>query len=99
MFQNFPLPAMHEVRDSSSGVTPCIVMKNDGVLNHQCCIFSSALGDYDLFAKLKEPLRGTRYKIRDELIRAIGQSLRNINKDGRVDGVRRLPNIWQGNDK
>ena len=32
MFENLPLPATQEVRDSSSGVTPCIVMKNDGVL-------------------------------------------------------------------
>ena len=49
--------------------------------------------DYDLFAKVKEPLRGTRYNTRDELIRAIGRSIRNINKDGRADGVRRLLNI------
>ncbi|KAJ4434584.1 hypothetical protein ANN_23146 [Periplaneta americana] len=25
----------------------------------------------------------------------LGRSIRNINKDGRADGVRRLPNIWQ----
>ena len=35
MFQNLPFPVAQEVRDSSSGVTPCIVMKNDGVLHHQ----------------------------------------------------------------
>ncbi|KAJ4426936.1 hypothetical protein ANN_26735 [Periplaneta americana] len=51
--------------------------------------------DYDLFTEVKEPLRGTRYNTRDELIRAKGRSIRNINKDGRADGVRRLPNIWQ----
>ncbi|KAJ4426670.1 hypothetical protein ANN_26468 [Periplaneta americana] len=51
--------------------------------------------DYDLFTKVKEPLRGTRYNTRDELIRAIGRSIRNINKDRRADGVRRLPNIWK----
>ncbi|KAJ4441771.1 hypothetical protein ANN_11629 [Periplaneta americana] len=51
--------------------------------------------DYDLFTKVKELLRGIRYNTRDELIRAIGRSIRNINKDGRADGVRRLPNIWQ----
>ncbi|KAJ4449293.1 hypothetical protein ANN_00691 [Periplaneta americana] len=51
--------------------------------------------DYDLFTKVKEPLRGTRYNTRDELIRALGRSIRNINKDGRADDVRRLPNIWQ----
>ena len=35
MFQNLPLPVVQEVRDSSSGVTPCIVMKNNGVMYHQ----------------------------------------------------------------
>ena len=49
--------------------------------------------DYDLFAKVKEPLRGTRYNTRDELIRAIGRSLRNINKEARAHGVLLLPNI------
>ena len=53
--------------------------------------------DYDLFAKVKEPLRGIRYSTRDELIRAIWRSIQNIKKDVsiRADGVRRLPNIWQ----
>ena len=40
MFQNLTLPATQEVRDSSS-VTPCIVMKNDGVLYHQVSSFSA----------------------------------------------------------
>ena len=40
MFQNPQLPAAQEVRDNSSGVTPCIVMKNDGVLYHQMSSFS-----------------------------------------------------------
>ena len=34
MFQNLPLSAAQEVRDSSSGITPCIVLKNVGVLYH-----------------------------------------------------------------
>ena len=36
MFQNLPLPAAQEVHDSSSDVTTCIVMKNDGVLYTKC---------------------------------------------------------------
>ena len=51
--------------------------------------------DCDLFAEVKEPLRGTRYNTRDELICAIWRSTRIINKGGRADGIRRLPNIWQ----
>ena len=49
--------------------------------------------DYNLFAKVKEPLRGTRYNTRDELIRTVGRLIRNINKDRRFDGVQRLSNI------
>ena len=35
------------------------------------------------------------HNTRDEFIRAIGRSVRNINKYGLAYGVRRLPNIWQ----
>ena len=51
--------------------------------------------DYDLLAKVKEPLRGTWDNTRDEFIRVIGRSIRRINKDGTADVVLRLPNIWQ----
>ena len=39
MFQNLPLPAAQEVRNSS-GVTLCIVMKNIGFVYHQVLSFS-----------------------------------------------------------
>ena len=35
MFQNLPLPAAQEVRDSNSGVTICIVLMKDAVQYHQ----------------------------------------------------------------
>jgi hypothetical protein len=54
-----------------------------------------SLCDYDFFAKMKEPLRGTRYNTREEIIRAVGRSLLDINRSGRADGVRRLPQVWQ----
>ena len=44
--------------------------------------------------KVKEPLRGVLYNTRDELIRAIGRSIRKIHGYGRADGWR-LPNIWR----
>ena len=40
MFENLPLSTAQEVCDSSSGVTPCIVMKDDGALYHQVSSFS-----------------------------------------------------------
>ena len=51
--------------------------------------------DNDLSAKVKEPMRRTRYKRRGELIRDIERSIRNMNNDGRTDGVLHLPNIWE----
>jgi hypothetical protein len=54
-----------------------------------------SLYDYDLFVKMKEPLRGTRYSTGEEIIRAVGWSLLNINRSGRADGIRRRPQIWQ----
>ena len=70
-------------------------MKNDRVLYHQVHSFLMSPCNYDLFAKVKEPLWRTGYTIRDELICALGRSIWNINKNVRADGVRRPPNIWQ----
>ena len=39
-----------------------------------------SLCDYDLFAKMKEPLRGIRYNTREAIIRAVGRSLLDINR-------------------
>jgi hypothetical protein len=45
---------------------------------------------------MKEPLRGIRYNnTREAIIRAVGRSLLDINRSGRANGVRRLPQIWQ----
>jgi hypothetical protein len=35
-----------------------------------------------------EPLRGTRYSTREEIIGAVGQSLLDINRSGRAEGVK-----------
>jgi hypothetical protein len=45
-------------------------------------------------SKMKEPLQATYYNTREEIIRAIGRSLLDINRSGRADGIR-LPQIWQ----
>ena len=66
-----------------------------GFCTTKCSHFLLSPCDYDLFAEVEIPLRWTRHYTRDEPIRAIGRSIRNINKDGRADGVRRLPNIWK----
>jgi hypothetical protein len=43
--------------------------------------------DYDLFAKMLEPLRGARYNTREEIILSVGPSLLDIDRSGRADGV------------
>ena len=63
------------------------------ILEHPSYLPDVSLWDYDLFAIVKEPLPGTRYNIRDELIRAIGRSKRNVYTDGGTDDVRHLPKI------
>ena len=65
------------------------------ILEHPPCSPVMSPCDYDLFIKVKEPLRGTQYNTRDEFIHAIGRSVWNIDKVVCADGVQRLLNIWQ----
>jgi transposase len=73
------------------------------ILQHPPCSPDMSPRDY-LFSTMKEPLRGTRYNTREEgtryntreeFIRVVRRSLLDINRSGRADGVRRLPQIWQ----
>ena len=77
------------------GVTPLLLRRWQWeILEHPPYSSDMSPCDYNLFVKVKEPLRWARYNTRDELIRAIGRTIRNIDKDERADGVRRIPNIW-----
>ena len=83
------------------GVTPLVPRTSSHwkweILEHPLCSLDMSPCDYDLFAKVKEPLRGSN--TRDELIRAIGQSIQNINKNGCADGVWCLPKYLAKGDK
>ena len=93
IFQNLPLPAAQQVRDSS-GVTPCIVMTNDGVL-YQVPFSPESMRLRSLRQSEKKNTARDPVQQKRRTYHAIGRSIRNINKDGRTNGVRRLPNIWQ----
>ena len=80
----------HYERSHAAAVTDILRLWQWEILEHPPYLPSTSPRDYDLLAKVKEPLRGTWYNTRDELSRAIGRSIRNVNKDGRADGVRRL---------
>ena len=51
--------------------------------------------DFDLIPKMKEPLRGIRFRTVPEIIQAVGRSIRTINTTGAAKGILRLPHRWQ----
>ena len=48
---------------------------------------------FDLFAKMKLPLIGVRFRTRQAIIAAVEQSVRKLVKQDSVDGIRRLPDM------
>ena len=50
--------------------------------------------DFDLFLKLKEPLRGVRYDSLDELECAVNAEVRRINFSCLATGIEALPSRW-----
>lgn len=51
--------------------------------------------DFDLFPKLKEPLRGIRYTDLDELEEAVATEVRRITRGCLATGIRGLPRRWE----
>ena len=45
--------------------------------------------------KVKEPLRGRRFKTIADIIDAVGRSVRTINKTGAAKSIMRLPHRWE----
>ena len=51
--------------------------------------------DFDLIPKLKEPLRGIRFRTVPEFLQAVDRSIRTINTTDAAEGILRLPHCWQ----
>ncbi len=51
--------------------------------------------DFDLFPKLKEPLRGIRYNDLDQLQDAVTAGVRRIDSGCLATGIAALPHRWQ----
>jgi hypothetical protein len=78
MFHYLPSPAAKEIPDIVSSLSPCIIMKDDEVRCQQVSSLSpECWTKMMILAKMKEPLRGTRYITR-EIIHAVGRSLLDI---------------------
>ena len=50
---------------------------------------------YDLIPKLKAPLRGHRFRTRDDIAIAVRCLIMTNFSHGETDGIRRLPHCWQ----
>ena len=51
--------------------------------------------DFDLILKMKESLRGIRFRTVPEILQAVDRSIRTINTTGAANGILRLPHRWQ----
>ena len=51
--------------------------------------------DFDLIPKMKEPLRGIRFRTVPEILQAVDRSIQTINTTGPAKGILRLPHRWQ----
>ena len=51
--------------------------------------------DFDLIPKMKEPLRGIRFRTIPEILQAVDRSIRTINTTGATKVILRLPHRWQ----
>ena len=66
--------------------------------SHKHCVqpVASEVGcDFDLIPKMKEPLRGIRFRTVPEILQAVDRSIRTINTTGAAKGILRLPRRWQ----
>ena len=51
--------------------------------------------EFDLIPKMKEPLRGIRFRTVPEILQAVDRSIRTIHTTGAAKGILRLPHRWQ----
>ena len=51
--------------------------------------------DFDLIPKMKEPLRGIRFRTVPEILQAVDRSIRTISTPGAAKGILQLPHCWQ----
>lgn len=50
--------------------------------------------DLNLFSKLNKPMREHRFRSLEELSAAVTRAIRQINRDGVLDGIVNLPKRW-----
>ena len=51
--------------------------------------------EFHLIPKMKEPLRGIRFRTVPEILQVVDRSIRTINTTGAAKSILRLPHRWQ----
>jgi transposase len=64
------------------------------VLPHAPYIPDMSPPEFDLFPKLKEPMRGHHFSSLEEVTAAVTQAIRGLNKSGALKGTANLPKRW-----
>lgn len=75
-------------------VTSLLTSYGWNVLPHPAYSPDMSPPDFDLFPKLKEPMRGTRFEDLDSLEEEVANQVRRINFGCLATGVRDLPHRW-----
>ena len=64
------------------------------VLSHASYSPGMSPPDFDLFQKLKEPMRGHRFPSLEEVSAAVTRAIREPKKSGTLNGLANLPKRW-----
>ena len=64
------------------------------VLSHAPYSPDMSLPDFDLFHKLKEPIRGHCFPSLEEVSAAVTRAIRRLKKSGTLNGLANLPKRW-----
>ena len=66
-----------------------------GLLEHPPYAPDLSPCNYDLIPKLKAPLRGQRFRTRDDIAITVRRLIMKNFSHGEADDIRRLPHRWQ----
>jgi len=90
---------LHKSRDGRAKCTFTLLNAILGELLQQNALLPYGMRycpcDFHLIPKMKEPLRGIRFRTVSEILQAVDRSIRAINTTGAAKGILRLPYRWQ----
>ena len=95
MFAAHVLILHDNARPHASGAVSEILEKYEWqVLSHPPYSPDMSPPDFDLFPKLKKPLRGKRFRSTEVVSNEVTRVIRRINNEGVLKGIQDLPKRW-----